>query len=504
MIRFIFGIYKKKQIDVAVEGVSAVVSTGSINSDGFFDESPALKCINRLGGLSTDQLRWIFSSLSDGELIDDSWDSSSVPFLDSDPTTHLWSELDDNCPPEEIIIAGPPTDSTAAILFSELIFGSTSSETFDVDRPSANFLTSDDPEGLSEFLQSNGTAIGYFDMGFILTGLDTEALALVDVLNPEDPEETFHASAAALESGEYPLSRILRFNLYDGEESLAVTRSFIEFIFSETGDDVAKQQGNWPLADPQKMIMETRAQTTNGIPREVIEAACGPAGGTISIAGSSTVRPVAEIWASIYSSFCDVEITVEGGGSSNGAGRVCGEESRGAPVDIGDMSREWKDTEATEVNGFRYECLVGDTSRSAIQIDVAIDGLTVATSSSGDARECIDIMGGLTSDQLRWIYSSYNDEQLESTGWDPTSVPNSDRNSQTHKWNELNSKCKNVEIRIAGPDEESGTYEYFLETILTDYDNGETFDVFRPGFSYFNSANDDELVDYIFTNSEGT
>mmetsp|Transcript_30420 Transcript_30420/g.73926 ORF Transcript_30420/g.73926 Transcript_30420/m.73926 type:complete len:472 (+) Transcript_30420:638-2053(+) len=339
-------------------------------------------------------------------------------------------------------------------------------------------------------------------MGFILTGLDTEALALVDVLNPKDPEEAFHASAAALESGEYPLSRILRFNLYDDEKSLTNTREFIEFIFSEAGDDIAKQQGNWPLADPQKMIMETRAQTANGIPKEVIEATCGPAGGKISIAGSSTVRPVADLWASIYSSFCAVGIIVEGGGSSNGAGRVCGEVSRGTPVEIGDMSREWKDNEATEVNGYRYDCLVGDTSRSAIQIDVAIDGLTVATSSSGHARECIEIMGGLTTDQLRWIYSSYNDEQLESTGWNPTSVPNSDRNSQTHKWNELNSQCRNVEIRIAGPDEESGTYEYFLETVLTDHDNGETFDVFRPGFSYFNSENDDELVDYIFTNSE--
>ena len=107
--------------------------------------------------------------------------------------------------------------------------------------------------------------------------------------------------------------------------------------------------------------------------------------------------------------YCDVEITVEGGGSSNGAGRVCGEEERGTPVDIGDMSREWKDTEAVERDGYVYECLVGDTTRSAIQVDVAIDGLTVAVSHDGYASDCIALLGGLTTDQLRWIFSSYDE-----------------------------------------------------------------------------------------------
>jgi ABC-type phosphate transport system substrate-binding protein len=487
---------------VAAEGVSAVVSQGTTSENGFFDESVAQECVGRLGGLSKDQLRWIFSSLTDVELVEDGWDKLSVPYLDSDPTTHKWSELDEDCADEEIIVAGPSTNSTAAELFSELIFGKTSVETFDVSRPGSNF-NSTNSSALSDFLESNGTAIGYFDIGYILTGLNLETLKLVDFVS-EESGESIHASAAALEEGSYPLSRLLHFQLLDDEESLAKTRSFVEFIYSKAGDEIVKKQGNWPVAASQKMIMATRIQSKSGIPREVIEAACGPAGGEISIAGSSTVQPVAELWSSIYSSFCDVGITVEGGGSSNGAGRVCADESRGTPVMIGDMSREWKSDEANEVNGFVYECLKGDTTRAAIQVDVAIDGLTVATSNSGDAYECIQILGGLTTDQLRWIYSNYNDQQLEETGWDPSSVPNSDRNSQTHKWNELNSDCKNIEIRIAGADDQSGTYEYFLETILVDYDNGETFDVFRPGFAYFNSEDDDLLVDYIFTYPEGT
>ena len=99
---------------------------------------------------------------------------------------------------------------------------------------------------------------------------------------------------------------------------------------------------------------------------------CGP-DGTISIAGSSTVFPVAELWAEAYGKACKgIEVTVEGGGSSNGAGRVCDNPARGTAVDIGNMSRDWKSSEANRMaDGYTLQCLVGDTSRKAIQVDVS-------------------------------------------------------------------------------------------------------------------------------------
>lgn len=57
--------------------------------------------------------------------------------------------------------------------------------------------------------------------------------------------------------------------------------------------------------------------------------------------------------------------------NSNGAGRVCGEETRGEPVDIGNMSRDWKSSEASTEDSYTFDCLVGDATRSAIQIDVS-------------------------------------------------------------------------------------------------------------------------------------
>ena len=98
---------------------------------------------------------------------------------------------------------------------------------------------------------------------------------------------------------------------------------------------------------------------------------CGTTGGNFTLAGSSTVRPLAEAWAQAYGNRCGVTVNVEGGESSAGAGRLCDEPAHGGgPVEIGTMSRDWKPTEATSVGDGTFQCLKGDTSREAIQVDV--------------------------------------------------------------------------------------------------------------------------------------
>lgn len=184
-----------------------------------------------------------------------------------------------------------------------------------------------------------------------------------------------------------------------------------------------------------------------------------------------------------------------------GAGRVCAELDRGTPTDIGNMSREWKDAEANAHGNYIYECVQGDPDRSAIQIAVAIDGLTVAVQNNGIAARCIQLLKGLTMGQLRWVYSSYSEQELEKTGWDPREVPFTDNNPGTHLWSELDDRCDSVEILISGPDDLSGTYEYFKEEVLKDYKNGETFASNR-GVSYVNSAVDELLIKYVDEHEE--
>lgn len=229
---------------------------------------------------------------------------------------------------------------------------------------------------------------------------------------------------------------------------------------------------------------------------------CGPSGESFSIAGSSTVFPLAELWADEYMKSCPgITITVESGGSSSGASRVCASDKNGGtPVDIGDMSRQWFEKEAlVSPNGYLYQCVIGEGSRSVIQVDVAIDGLSIAALKNGTAATCVEKIGGLTTDQLRWIYTNYGPDDLLATGWDSSSITNSDGNDETHLWSEIDARCEAVEIIIAGPDPESGTFEYFLETILIDLDNGETFDPNRPK-GYYNSTKDEDIVKYTEDN----
>ena len=75
---------------------------------------------------------------------------------------------------------------------------------------------------------------------------------------------------------------------------------------------------------------------------------------TINIAGSSTVFPVASAWGQAYSTANDdYTVTVAGGGSGAGASKVCSTDADS--VNIGDMSRGWKDSEASVgADGYTY------------------------------------------------------------------------------------------------------------------------------------------------------
>lgn len=141
------------------------------------------------------------------------------------------------------------------------------------------------------------------------------------------------------------------------------------------------------------------------------------------------------------------------------------------------MSRQWKETEATTTNGYEYDCVA--SNRNAIQIEVAIDGLTIAVKRDSPAEACIEALGGLTVDQLRWMFTNLGDSALEAAGWDPRSVANLDGDPSTHRWSELKDDpaCLDAEIMISGG--LGGTTDYFTEVVLNDGEGGESFDTSR-------------------------
>jgi ABC-type phosphate transport system substrate-binding protein len=229
---------------------------------------------------------------------------------------------------------------------------------------------------------------------------------------------------------------------------------------------------------------------------------CGPAG-SFSMAGSTTVEPIARSWAEGYMAKCPgTTITVEGGGSSIGARRVCNVTTAGTAVEIGDMSREWNlISEVNNTGPFKYVCNFGTKGRAVTQIEVAIDGLTVTLINGGLAAQCLRKLDGdgLSIDQLRWIYSNYTKTQLLASGWDASGIPNDDNNETSHKWSEISPLCPNGEIKLSAPGTLSGTFDFFKGIVLPNATEGIATK--RP-FGILQSEIDEELVSFVETSSE--
>ena len=107
---------------------------------------------------------------------------------------------------------------------------------------------------------------------------------------------------------------------------------------------------------------------------------------------------------------------------------VCVNRTDPTHVDIGDMSRNWRTSEALRLDdGYTLECLA--SKQRVTQIVVGIDGLAVVVAKNSAGHNCIvdPTMGGLTLAQLRWMFTDMTDAQLAAAGLDMTSVlPNDD------------------------------------------------------------------------------
>jgi len=149
--------------------------------------------------------------------------------------------------------------------------------------------------------------------------------------------------------------------------------------------------------------------------------------GTINIAGSSTVFPLATAFAEPFNSdHPDVEINVQSTGSGGGfANFFCT-----GDTDFNNASRPIKDEE-------EEQCASNDIE--PIELTVATDALTVVVNNDNDwAAE-------LTVDQLAEIWSA------EAS---PTT------------WADVNSDWPNEDIELFGPSDASGTYDYFIDAVL--------------------------------------
>ena len=460
-------------------------------------DSAAAQCIELLGGgLSKDQLRWIYSTFTFRQLVAYEWDASSVPFSDDDDSTHLWSELHENCTNTEILVAyeeaGAGYVDAMDYLYDHIVKspGETARKS-----PLAN-LTS--REALSDYMQGsdNGGAIAIFHLHDTLSKeFQDRGLLNIGIMNKDG--NVIKPSSKTFDSETYPLLKKVTIGLVREAAALNATRPFLEFGYSAEGTQILKGLGYWPIEEWKKHSVYTRLGSHLGLSVKDIQPYCNEA--NLEIAGGNTVLPVVRAWKDMYTVGCPTDISLEGGRASDGARRVCSRPDVRDAVDVGMMSRDFNyEKEAVPRAGtpFVYDCL-GDNSISAVQIDVGLDGIAVILTNGSVGEQCVRLLGGLTMDQLRWIYSNYSDSELENSGWDPSSLANSDFDSNTHLWSELDERCAAEEIELVGDKRGEGTFTGFWKAVLTDHDNGEVIPDNRP--SPYIEAFGADTLQYLLT-----
>lgn len=168
--------------------------------------------------------------------------------------------------------------------------------------------------------------------------------------------------------------------------------------------------------------------------------------GEIRVDGSSTVFPITEAVAEEFLAVNpDVRVPVGVSGTGGGFKKFIAKE-----IDIADASRPIKEAEATSAK---------DAGISFTEFQVAYDGLTVVVNKENTWAT------SMTVEQLKQMWAA---------------------DSTVKTWADVNPEWPAEEIKFYAPGTDSGTFEYFTETI-----NGEAGNI-RPDFT--GSEDDNVLV----------
>ena len=148
--------------------------------------------------------------------------------------------------------------------------------------------------------------------------------------------------------------------------------------------------------------------------------------GEVLIDGSSTVAPISQAVAEEFSKEnSDVNVSVGISGTGGGFKKfVTGE------IDIADASRAMKPEELStaQKNGIEF-----------IELKIGLDGLTVVANPENTWAQ------NLTTEDLKKIWAD---------------------GSTVKTWKDVNPAWPAEPIKLYGPDQDSGTYDYFIEEIL--------------------------------------
>jgi len=189
--------------------------------------------------------------------------------------------------------------------------------------------------------------------------------------------------------------------------------------------------------------------------------------GEVSISGSSTVQPISQAVAEAFNATQpDVAITVDGPGTGDGFKLFCKGET-----DISDASRKIKDEEAKTC---------ADAGIEFVELKVAIDGMSILTAKDDTvAPACLSFAD---------LYALVGPESEGFKNWKDAQALATELKSST--------TFPDAELAINGPGEESGTYDYFVEAIVTPIATARSKDA-NTRKDYQSSPNDNVIVQGI-------
>jgi phosphate transport system substrate-binding protein len=157
--------------------------------------------------------------------------------------------------------------------------------------------------------------------------------------------------------------------------------------------------------------------------------------GEIVSDGSSTVGPLTQAVAEEFNGQApNVQISVDISGTGGGFERFCAGET-----DVQNASRAIEEDEITAC---------ADNGVEWYEFEVAYDGLTVVTNKENTWLTCI------TTDQLKQLWQ---------------------KESPANTWADLNAEYPADTINLYGPGTDSGTFDFFVETILGEDEIREDF-----------------------------
>ncbi|MBC8139466.1 MAG: phosphate ABC transporter substrate-binding protein [Fibrella sp.] len=172
-----------------------------------------------------------------------------------------------------------------------------------------------------------------------------------------------------------------------------------------------------PTANTDTRSTTTGGTATGGTPENKGDDTTG---GSLTISGSDTIRPLSERWVEEFNKQSPASISVKGGGSGQGISALINKS-----VDIANSSRKMKDEEMKTAEG---------KGLKVTEIAVAMDGITIIVNPKNPIKS-------LTIQQLADIYTG-----------------------KVKDWKEIGGTPG--KIVAIGRDSSSGTYEFFKEDVL--------------------------------------